>query len=137
MARALFGALAAILAFAQEPRAILRIEVKAESAAVAGAAVTVNGETIQTGRDGVAIASVAPGQVEIKVAKEGFLAGAASLLASEAREWHIAVELQPLKPVEEEITVSATRTDRRLQDVPTRVEVLGPEEIEEKMLMTP
>lgn len=39
--------------------------------------------------------------------------------------------------VKEEVTVSATRTDARVQDEPLRVEVLGREEIEEKMLMTP
>jgi iron complex outermembrane receptor protein len=39
--------------------------------------------------------------------------------------------------VREEVTVSATRTDRRLQDEPLRVEVIDREEIEEKALMTP
>ena len=47
------------------------------------------------------------------------------------------MELQPQPSVKEEITVHATRTDTRLQDSPTRVEVLEQEEIEEKMLMTP
>ena len=42
------------------------------------------------------------------------------------------------RPVTEEtVTVSATRTGARLDDQPMRVEVLGREEIEEKMLMTP
>jgi iron complex outermembrane receptor protein len=46
---------------------------------------------------------------------------------------------EPPKPpaVEETITVKATRADARIEDVPMRVEVLGREEIEEKMLMTP
>jgi iron complex outermembrane receptor protein len=39
--------------------------------------------------------------------------------------------------VREEVTVSATRTDKRIEDTPLRVEVLDREEIEEKMLMTP
>jgi iron complex outermembrane receptor protein len=39
--------------------------------------------------------------------------------------------------VEEEITVTAARTGGRLDDQPTRVEVLTREEIEEKMMMTP
>jgi outer membrane receptor for ferrienterochelin and colicins len=47
------------------------------------------------------------------------------------------VEPQELPTVEEEVLVSATRTDRRLEDQPMRVEVLGRDEIEEKMLMTP
>lgn len=37
----------------------------------------------------------------------------------------------------EDIIVQATRTGRRVQDEPIRVEVIGREEIEEKLLMTP
>ena len=48
------------------------------------------------------------------------------------------VELQAQPTVEETVTVVAsTRTDKRLEDQPMRVEVLAREEIEEKMLMTP
>mgnify|MGYP003693635265 CR=1 FL=1 len=48
------------------------------------------------------------------------------------------MELQPQPNIEESITVVAsTRTDKRLEDQPMRVEVLAREEIEEKMLMTP
>lgn len=43
---------------------------------------------------------------------------------------------QPVR-VEEEITVSAGHSDRRIQDVPLRVEVVEREDIEEKALMTP
>jgi outer membrane receptor for ferrienterochelin and colicins len=39
--------------------------------------------------------------------------------------------------VKEEVTVTATRTDRRIQDEPLRIEVIDREEIEEKALMTP
>jgi len=42
-----------------------------------------------------------------------------------------------METVEEQVTVSATRTDRRIQHSPTRVEVVDREEIEEKMLMGP
>lgn len=46
---------------------------------------------------------------------------------------------RPTPPIEheEEVIVTATRTGGRIDDQPTRVEVLGREEIEEKMLMTP
>ena len=48
------------------------------------------------------------------------------------------ITLAPSPQLEEEVVVVATtRTGRRLEDQPTRVEVLGREEIEEKMLMTP
>ena len=47
-------------------------------------------------------------------------------------------EPEPELTVEEEVTVVAsTRTGRRIEDQPMRVEVLDREEIEEKMLMTP
>ena len=50
----------------------------------------------------------------------------------------VIVELEERPNVEESVTVVAsTRTDTRLEDQPMRVEVLGREEIEEKMLMTP
>lgn len=63
------------------------------------------------------------------------LAGAPPALAqeeaaSEATEEHEAEE-------EEEIVVQATRSRRRVQDEPIRVEVIGAEEIDEKAMMTP
>ena len=48
------------------------------------------------------------------------------------------VEAQEKPTVEEHVTVvAATRTNKRLEDQAMRVEVLGRDEIEEKMLMTP
>jgi outer membrane receptor for ferrienterochelin and colicins len=122
---------------AAQERATIRVEVRAESSPVAGAQVTVNGVRTHTGRDGIVVTPAALGRVQVEVRKEGFLPGAASLVVDEPREWHVVIELRPQEPLHEEITVTATRTDRRLQELPTRVEVLGREEIEEKMLMTP
>jgi len=47
------------------------------------------------------------------------------------------VPAEDVPEVEEFVEVSATRTGKRLEDQPMRVEVLEREEIEEKMLMTP
>jgi iron complex outermembrane receptor protein len=69
--------------------------------------------------------------------KDDFLPASTSIAVDQPREWQVELELQPRQTVEEQITVHATRTDRRLQDLPTRVEVLGPDEIEEKTAMTP
>lgn len=49
----------------------------------------------------------------------------------------VAVELRPEAVHEEEVVVTATRTGKRIEDEPLRVEVLGHDEIEEKTLMTP
>lgn len=46
-------------------------------------------------------------------------------------------EPDELPEVEETVIVTATRSGRRLQDEPLRVEVIDREEIEEKVLMTP
>ncbi|MBL8544878.1 MAG: TonB-dependent receptor [Hyphomonadaceae bacterium] len=51
--------------------------------------------------------------------------------AREATEEHEAEE------EEDEIVVQATRSNRRVQDEPIRVEVIGAEEIDEKAMMTP
>ncbi len=92
---------------------------------------------ISTDQNGIAVIALPLGKVDVSVSDEGFLPAKVSLMVDEAREWQIAFELQPQQQREEEVTVFATRTDTRLQDLPTRVEVLGPEEIDEKTMMTP
>jgi iron complex outermembrane receptor protein len=47
------------------------------------------------------------------------------------------VELDALAEELEELIVSSTRSERRIEEQPLRVEVLAREEIEEKLLMTP
>jgi outer membrane receptor for ferrienterochelin and colicins len=125
-------------AFSQEPpRATVRVEVKTNAAPVAGAVVTLNGVSIQTDQNGSATTTLPLGTVEVSIAKEGFLPAKATLSVDEAREWQMSFELHPQEQQEEQVTVYATRTDTRLQDLPTRVEVLGAEEIDEKTMMTP
>lgn len=123
------------------PQATIRLTVvRSGGGAVAGAAVHWNGGTsASTDGSGVATISAAAGRVEIEVTKEGFLPGKTSVLVGddEAREWQVVVELAAMPEREEEITVHATRTDARMQDSPTRVEVLGQDEIDEKTMMTP
>jgi outer membrane receptor for ferrienterochelin and colicins len=62
-------------------------------------------------------------------------------IAAEVRAQTPAPQDPPKTPdpieIEEEIVVTATRTGGRLDNQPTRVEVLNREEVEEKMLMTP
>jgi outer membrane receptor for ferrienterochelin and colicins len=119
----------------QDPRTTLRIEVRADDAPVAGASVLIAGATHTTDQQGIARVSVLPGTLEFTVSKDGYLPAAASVTAVAGEERTVSVTLVA---VEEEVTVIAsTRTERRIEDQPMRVEVLGREEIEEKMLMTP
>src|SRR5262249_13427602 len=77
------------------------------------------------------------GPVEIRVAKERFFPATANVDANEMREFVIRVALQPQGELEETVTVSSTRTDTRLQDTPTHVEVVQRDEIEEEITMKP
>ena len=126
----------AFVALAQQP-ATLRVEVTSKTTPVEGAEVTLNGVTLRTDKDGIALGSAALGDVKVSVTKPGFLPASTTVRVDEARQWALTFDLQAQETVEENITVYATRGDTRLQDSPLRVEVLTREEIEEKMMMTP
>ena len=116
----------------------LQVQVRASTGPVAGAEVLVNGISHKTGEQGTLVVTMPAGKVQIVVAKEGFVPASTSLELRDGQQQSIVIELQPSPTVEEEVTVVATRgSDKRLEDLPMRVEVLGREEIEEKMLMTP
>lgn len=121
--------------FAAQP-ATIHVEVLAADRPIEGATVTVAGMPYITNRDGVVLATVSTGTVRVEVRHDGYLTVTRDVAVA-AGEQRVVVTLDPEPTHEEEITVSATRTDKRLDDQPMRVEVLGREEIEEKMLMTP
>ena len=126
----------AVPARAQDP-AIIEIEVRTAAGVVADATVVINGMTYATDATGVVSTPTAAGAVDITVVKEGFLSQTTALQLTPGQRQRVVVQLDAAPTVEETITVSATRTDARLEDQPMRVEVLVREEIEEKMLMTP
>lgn len=128
----------ASLAGAQQSQAVLVVEVRSPAGPVAGAAVVVNGTRHTTNEAGAVAISVVPGKVSIAASSAGLAEATTSLEISAGGRQRVLIELQPAPEIEEEVTVVAsTRTDARVDDVPMRVEVLGREEIEEKMLMTP
>ena len=98
----------------------------------------VAGSAQVTDADGAALVPAPAGPVEVTVQHEGLdpVTVAVSLAVDEERV--VQINLEPAIEIEEEVTVVAsTRTGRRIEDQPMRVEVLDREEIEEKMLMTP
>ena len=133
---ATFGILLSIAASAAQTTSI-RVEVRSAEGPVPDAEIVVNGITRRSDAEGVLTLDVQPGAVDIVVLGEGFAPAAVSVQVLSGQQQPVIVEL--VRPVthEEQITVSATRTDKRLEDQPMRVEVLVREEIEEKMLMTP
>jgi outer membrane receptor for ferrienterochelin and colicins len=121
-----------------QQRASLRIEVRSAGQPVPGATVTVGGNITHTTPDsGIVTFALAPGEFDVLVTKDGLAPGATKVVLVASQPASIIVDLVKAPEVEEEITVSATRTGKRLDDQPVRVEVLVREEIEEKMLMTP
>jgi outer membrane receptor for ferrienterochelin and colicins len=122
----------------QAQTATLRVHVRAERQPVEKADVVVAGVAYQTDASGVVEIPIAPGTVQLTVVKDGYVSTGAKVDVAAGAEQDVTVDLQTEPTLEETVTVVATtRTDKRLEDQPMRVEVLTREEIEEKMLMTP
>ena len=139
MRRLLVGMLVLLhvsMGLAQE-LARLRIEVHAQNGPVRDAEVVVNGITQKTDAQGVTVFSVPPGTIEVVVVKTGFAPASASVDVVTSQERTATIELNRVASIEEHVTVAATRTDRGIEDQPMRVEVVDPEEIDEKVMMTP
>jgi outer membrane receptor for ferrienterochelin and colicins len=135
MALAIIG-FSVVTAAGHQDAASISIAVTHDGAPVQGASVTVGGTAHETDASGRATVKVVPGAIDILVAKAGYAPAAASITTVAGRRHEVTVELESTA-FEETITVAATRTGKRLEDQPLRVEVLAREEIEEKMLMTP
>jgi outer membrane receptor for ferrienterochelin and colicins len=120
-----------------QPAAVIEITVTADARPVLQAQIIVGGKTVQTDANGRVTLQVAPGPIEITVVKEGFNPVTVTATAIAGQSQAIPIPLERQTAIEEHVTVSATRTDKRIEDQPMRVEVLDAEEIEEKQLMTP
>jgi iron complex outermembrane receptor protein len=134
----LFGMLLALNAatlFAQT--ATVRVEVHSKEGPVRDADVVINGATQKTDAQGVTVFTVPPGSIEIVVVKEGFTPASASVDVLPNQRQPVTIDLNRNATVEEHVTVSATRTDKRVEDVPMRVEVLAPDEVQEQISQRP
>jgi iron complex outermembrane receptor protein len=130
--------LALLLSFSlQRVQSAIVCTVTAGGAPAPGAEIVVGGKTYVTDARGEARIEVGPGPVELTVVKEGFAPVTTTITVVAGQQQPVTIMLEKLPTVEETVTVSATRTDKRLEDQPMRVEVLDREEIEEKQLMTP
>jgi outer membrane receptor for ferrienterochelin and colicins len=133
----LIAAVILLLGSLSPQSATLRIEVQSDGRPVGGATVSVAGMPYVTDKQGVVLAPVSIGTVRVEVANARFLTVTKDIVVTGEAGQRVIVRLDPEPTHEEEVTVSATRTDKRLADQPMRVEVLSREEVEEKMLMTP
>ena len=123
---------------AQSQTGTVRVQVRAAQKPIEDAEVIVAGASHRTDASGTTTVVTGAGNVDITVVKPGFVPVTTSVQVGAGATQEVIVELQPQPSLEESVTVVAsTRTDKRLEDQPMRVEVLAREEIEEKMLMTP
>jgi outer membrane receptor for ferrienterochelin and colicins len=117
-------------------RATLAMDVSDGARAIRAARVHVLGGEWLTDTSGQVVIDVPAGRTRIEVSAERYVPQVVDIEAPACARVPVAIVLEPLA-FEEEVVVTATRTNSRLQDQPLRVEVIGREEIEEKALMTP
>ena len=130
------SAFVAVPARAQEPTgARLRLIVRHDSLPVAAALVRTGATSTRTDADGAAELRLAAGTHRVIVARLGFFAESLTVTLATGADTSVSVSLR--SAVLESVVIAATRSGRRIEDEPLRVEVLEREEVEEKMLMTP
>jgi iron complex outermembrane receptor protein len=121
---------------AQEP-ALVRARVLTGTDPVAGARLVMDGRSATSDQDGVALLRASEGTKVLVVSKIGFEPDSTRLSLRTGMDTTIVVHLSESAVELEEVVVTSTRANRRIEDQPLRVEVLGREEVEEKLLMTP
>ena len=117
--------------------ATLRVGVSSGDLPVEGALVRAGAAAAQTDAGGRAVLRVPAGSHLVRAARIGFLPESVAVVLRAAADTSIEIRLATSADELEEVVVSATRGERRIEDEAVRVEVLVREEIEEKMLMTP
>ncbi len=115
----------------------LLIGVSSAGHAVEGAMVVAAGKEVRTDSNGNARIAMAKGTWPVSVAGEGFQEATATVRIDAGAETRLELELIQAIVLEEQVVVTATRSDRLLEDEPVRIEVVDREDIEEKALMSP
>jgi outer membrane receptor for ferrienterochelin and colicins len=115
----------------------LTVTVQSKEGPVAQAEVAAGGMKVLTGDNGTATLSLPPGRIDVVVTKKEFDPGAAQVEIRAGADSRLDVTLEPESELEENVVVSATRTERRIEDIPLRVEVVPPDEVQEKIAMSP
>jgi outer membrane receptor for ferrienterochelin and colicins len=138
----LFASLLTILgstsSLAQTPdRGTITIEARHDAEPVTGVLVLSGAIGAVTDATGRARLSLTTGDHRIGLTRIGIVAETLSVFVRSGLDTLIVVQLRETETTLASIMVAATRSERRIEDQPLRVEVLAREEVEEKMLMTP
>jgi outer membrane receptor for ferrienterochelin and colicins len=124
-------------AHAQDSTGTVRVAVRHDSTPVQRAIVRSGAVAAQTDRSGEAVLRLPAGLRQLVVSRLGFKPESLSIDMRAGLDTLVIIVLEQQAALVEQVVVAATRSERRIEDIPLRVEVLGREEIEEKMLMTP
>lgn len=120
-----------------ESLATVRFRVFSDSTPLPGVRISGRGGRAETGADGGAVLAVMPGPARFVLTRIGFLPDTLLLSLHRGQDTTITVELVAQVVELEGIVIAATRSERRVEDTPLRVEVVDEEEVAEKTSMTP
>ncbi|HSM04299.1 MAG TPA: TonB-dependent receptor [Longimicrobiales bacterium] len=104
---------------------------------VEGARVEASGQGALTDADGVARLALAMGVHTISADRIGYAPAAVELRLLQPGDTTVVIRMEEEALEGEAIVVRSTRSNRRIEEEPLRVEVVSREEVEEKLLMTP
>jgi iron complex outermembrane receptor protein len=126
------------LGVAQQPgTARVTVRVEADATPLVRAAVTVGSRSAITNASGVAPLELPAGEQLIRVRHIGFRPDSARIMVTSGRDTTISFTLEPAAEELEQMFVTSTRGVKRLEDEPTRIEVLGGDDVAEKTEMRP
>ncbi len=86
---------------------------------------------------GLAVLTLSPGGHRVVASRLGFSTETLTVAMRAGIDTSVVIVLEEESHELSGVVVSATRSERRIEDEPLRVEVLSLEEVEEKLLMTP
>ncbi|MHB1177028.1 MAG: TonB-dependent receptor [Daejeonella sp.] len=99
---------------------------------------TIAGSTDTSGK--IVLRNIPPGKQTLRLSFVGYHTKIVSLnfpLADESKRYLILLELEANPRSLEEVIISSTRTNSRIEDLPVKVEVIGQEEMQEEGQMKP
>jgi iron complex outermembrane receptor protein len=130
--------LAPAAAVAQQPQtARVTVRVESEALPLVRAQVTVGSRAAITNAAGVAPMDLPMGEHLVRVRHIGFRPDSLRITVTPGRDTTISFTLEPAAEELEQMFVTSTRGVKRLEDEPTRIEVLGGDDVAEKTEMRP
>lgn len=122
---------------ARQPQATVRILVESGGEPLGSVRIVAGSTTTLTGTNGRASLTLPPGPQRLVASRMGYEPASVQLSLRAGQDTTVTLSLSRHVDELEELVVSVTRSTRRVADEPARIEVIGEEEIAEKVMMTP